>query len=86
MQEEKIPRHLIIIALVLVVGALPPMLDATIVNIAVNDLGKHFSSPFAVTQWIVTGYVLELGIAVPFSGWLLQKFVVNDPNVAQKLP
>jgi len=86
MQEEKIPRHLIIIALVLVVGALPPMLDATIVNIAVNDLGKHFSSPFAVTQWIVTDYVLALGIAVPFSGWLLQKFVVNDPNVAQKLP
>ena len=85
MQEEKIPRHLIIIALVLVVGALPPMLDATIVNIAV-DLGKHFSSPFAVTQWIVTDYVLALGIAVPFSGWLLQKFVVNDPNVAQKLP
>ncbi len=74
MQEEKIPRHIIIIALVLVVGALPPMLDATIVNIAVNYLGKHFSSPFAVTQWIVTGYVLALGIAVPFSGWLLQRF------------
>lgn len=41
MQEEKIPRHLIVIALVLVVGALPPILDATIVNIAVDEIGTR---------------------------------------------
>ncbi len=73
-QEKAIPRHIIVLALILVLGAIPPMLDTTIVNIAVNDLSRQFNVPFVVTQWVVTGYVLALGIAVPFSGWLVQKF------------
>ncbi|GHO46054.1 MDR family MFS transporter [Ktedonospora formicarum] len=74
MSEEKISKDIIIIALVAVLGALPPMLDATIINIAINDLAKTFSATLATTQWVVTGYTLALGIAVPFSGWLIQKF------------
>lgn len=74
MKNEKISARVIVIALVAVLGAIPPMLDATIVNIAVNDLTKSFATTFAVTQWVVTGYTLALGIAVPFSGWLLQKY------------
>jgi EmrB/QacA subfamily drug resistance transporter len=74
MEKEKLPKGIISIAWILVLGALPPMLDTTIVNIAVNNLSKVFSVTFAVTQWVVTGYVLALGIAVPFSGWLMQRF------------
>ncbi len=73
-QEKAIPGHIIVIALIMVLGAIPPMLDTTIVNIAVNNLSRIFSVPFVTTQWVVTGYVLALGIAVPFSGWLVQKF------------
>jgi EmrB/QacA subfamily drug resistance transporter len=73
-QEKAIPGRIIVMALILVVGAIPPMLDTTIVNIAVNDLSRQFAVPFVVTQWVVTGYTLALGIAVPFSGWLVQKF------------
>jgi MFS family permease len=74
MEKEKLPKGLLGIAWILVLGALPPMLDSTIVNIAVNDLAKVFSASFVVTQWVVTGYVLALGMAVPFSGWLMQKY------------
>jgi len=74
MKEEKIPTRVIVIALVCVLGALPPMLDSTIVNIAINNLAKNFATSFAVTQWVVTGYMLAMAIAVPFSGWLIQKF------------
>jgi len=74
MEKEKLPKEIISIAWILVLGALPPMLDSTIVNIAVNNLAKVFSVSFAVTQWVVTGYVLALGIAVPFSGWLMRRF------------
>lgn len=74
LQKETLPKGIIGISLILVLGALPPMLDATIVNIAVNDLTRLFSVTFAVMQWIVTGYTLALGIAVPISGWLMQKF------------
>ena len=74
MEKEILPKGLLGIAWILVLGALPPMLDSTIVNIAVNDLAKVFSASFVVTQWVVTGYVLALGMAVPFSGWLMQKY------------
>lgn len=74
MEKDKLTKGLLSIAWILVLGALPPMLDSTIVNIAVNDLAKVFSASFVVTQWVVTGYVLALGMAVPFSGWLMQKY------------
>ncbi len=74
LKKEKIQKEIIVISLIIVLGALPPMLDATIVNIAVNDLTKLFSTTFAVMQWVVTGYTLALGIGVPFSLWLIQKF------------
>lgn len=72
--EEKLPKGLVNIALLLVLGAIAPMLDSTMVNIALNDLGIEFKASIDVIQWVVTGYVLALGIAVPFSGWLLQRF------------
>lgn len=74
MEKEKLPKGIVGISLILVLGVLPPMLDATIVNIAVNDLTKVFSVTFALMQWAITGYTLALGIAVPFSGWLMQKY------------
>lgn len=74
MEKEKLPKEIISIAWILVFGAIPPMLDTTIVNIAVNDITKMFLTNLAVAQWIVTGYTLALGIAVPFSGWLMKKY------------
>ena len=74
MAKEKLPKGIASIALIMVFGALPPMFDSTIVNVAVNSLAKVFSANLAAVQWVVTGYVLALAIAVPFSGWLLQRF------------
>ena len=72
-KKEKLSRGIIIAALIGVLGALPPMFDSTIVNIAVNDLSNIFSTTFNVMQWIITGYVLALAVAVPFSSWIVQK-------------
>ncbi|WEG11087.1 MDR family MFS transporter [Pullulanibacillus sp. KACC 23026] len=73
-KNEKLPKELINIALVLVLGAIAPMLDTTMVNIAVNKFGTDFHTSLDVIQWVITGYVLATGIAVPFSGWLINRF------------
>ena len=39
-EKETLPKELIKIALVLVLGAIAPMLDSTMVNIALNDFSK----------------------------------------------
>ena len=58
----------------MVLGALPLMLDSTIVNVAINSLAQIFKSDISVMQWTVTTYVLAMAVAVPFSGWLIQRF------------
>lgn len=71
---QKIPRSTIVIALVIVFGAMAPLLDSTMVNIAINNLVTSFHSSVTTVQWTVTCYLLATGIAVPFSSWLLNRF------------
>ncbi|GEK28759.1 MDR family MFS transporter [Furfurilactobacillus siliginis] len=73
-KTNKIPARTLLIAWILVIGALAPMLDSTMVNIALHTLTSNFHSSVATTQWTITGYVLATGIAVPFSGWLVNHF------------
>lgn len=61
------------------IGAIAPMLDSTMVNIAINQLNQTFNSTIAIVQWGITGYILALAIAIPFSGWLMNQF--NSKNV-----
>ncbi|EJE99353.1 MDR family MFS transporter [Liquorilactobacillus mali] len=69
-----IPKSVTVIAWILVLGAMAPLLDSTMVNIAINTLVKDLNSSVEIVQWTITGYVLATGIAVPFSSWLLNKF------------
>ncbi|MNC09452.1 putative transport protein HsrA [compost metagenome] len=84
-KEDKIPKSLLTIALVLVLGAIAPMLDGTMVNIALNDFSMAFHASLDNIQWIVTGYVLATGIAVPFSGWLIQRFDGKKVYIAAQI-
>ncbi|MCL2833978.1 MAG: multidrug efflux MFS transporter [Treponema sp.] len=72
--DDKLPKGVMATALIMVLGALPPMLDTTIVNVAIKGLAGAFNVDLSVIQWAVTGYVLAMGIAVPFSGWLIRKY------------
>ena len=71
---DRLPSGTTSAALIMVLGALPTMLDSTIVNVAINGLSQNFGTDLAVMQWAVTGYVLALAVAVPFSGWLIQRY------------
>jgi EmrB/QacA subfamily drug resistance transporter len=71
---EPIPKSIMNIAWILVLGAVMPMLDSTMVNIAIKHLSKDFSVGLDLIQWIITGYVLSMAISVPLVGWLVQRF------------
>ncbi|WP_353989490.1 DHA2 family efflux MFS transporter permease subunit [Pediococcus argentinicus] len=62
------------VALILAFGLLAPMLDTTMTNIAINDISRDLGSSLNSVQWILTAYVLATSVAVPFSGWLSQRF------------
>ncbi len=61
------------IGLVLVLGAIVPMLDTTMTNVGINTIMKDLSSTVNTMQWVATAYVLALGLAVPLAGWLLDQ-------------
>lgn len=73
-KSAALPRHVLNQAWIIVLGAIAPMLDSTMVNIAVNHLSKSFHAGLSTVQWVVTGYMLAMVVAVPFTGWLLNKF------------
>ena len=77
--NEKLPKGVMATAMLMILGALPPILDSTIVNVALNSLKDVFKTDLSVVQWAVTGYVLAMGIAVPFSGWLIRK--IDGKNI-----
>jgi EmrB/QacA subfamily drug resistance transporter len=73
-KEDKVPKHIVNIAWILVLGALLPLLDSTMVNIAIKNIGVAFAAGLNSTQWTITGYVLAMAFTVPFAGWAIQRF------------
>jgi EmrB/QacA subfamily drug resistance transporter len=66
--------ELLRLALVLLTGAVAVVLDTTIVSVALQTLARNLDVSVSTIQWVTTGYLLALGMAVPVSGWLLERF------------
>lgn len=62
------------VAVVLVIGVIAPLLDSTIVNVALGTLSRDLGVTLATIQWITTAYLLAMAVAVPFSGWASERF------------
>lgn len=70
----KIEAHVWRIATVVVLGTIMSVLDTTIVNVALDTLGKDLHSSVDQIQWVVTGYLLALAAVIPVSGWASRRF------------
>ena len=73
-KQDKIDPAVLKSALILIVGALAVVFDTTIVSVALHTLAARLHTSLSVIQWVTTGYLLALGIAVPLSTWGLQRF------------
>jgi EmrB/QacA subfamily drug resistance transporter len=71
---EKLDPAVVKTTLILIVGGLAVVFDTTIVSVALHTLSVKLHTPVTTIQWVTTGYLLALGIAVPLSTWGLQRF------------
>ena len=71
---DRLDRALMLVASVVVLGAIMSILDVTVVNVAINTLGKEFDSPLTTIQWVATGYTLALATVIPLTGWAADRF------------
>ena len=60
-KDNKVPSALMAMAWVLVLGGLAPMLDGTMVNIAIPHLVSTFHTSLSHVQWIASAYLLTHG-------------------------
>ena len=63
-----------VISGVVIVGMIMSILDTTIVNVALDTLSRDLHSPISQVQWVVTGYLIALGAAIPMTGWAARRF------------
>lgn len=73
-KKEKLDPIVLRAAIILVVGALAPLLDSTMVNVALHTIAADMKAAISTVQWITTGYVLAMGLTVPISGWATKRF------------
>src|SRR6201991_197713 len=66
------------IAAVVVLGTIMSVLDTTIVNVALDTLGRDLNASVDQIQWVVTGYLLALAAVIPVSGWASRRFSSRD--------
>ncbi|MPZ52793.1 MAG: DHA2 family efflux MFS transporter permease subunit [Acidimicrobiia bacterium] len=58
---------------VVLIGTFMVILDTTIVNVALPQIGVALDSESGI-EWVVTAYLLAVGIAQPPTGWLADRY------------
>ena len=72
--DNRIDKYVWRISAVVIVGSIMSILDTTIVNVALDTLGRELHSTIANIQWVATGYMLSLAAVIPVTGWAARRF------------
>lgn len=67
-------EHWVVPLAVLIAGMFMSVLDTSIVNVAISTIQTELGGSTADVQWISTAYSLVLGVVVPASAWLGNRF------------
>ncbi len=60
--------------LALIVGGIAAILDSTIVTLALRTLVVRLHSTDGRIQWVTTGYLLAMAVAIPVTGWAESRY------------
>ncbi|MGI5321212.1 DHA2 family efflux MFS transporter permease subunit [Actinomadura nitritigenes] len=55
--------------LALLVGGIAAILDSTMVTLAIHTLAVKLHSTAGTIQWVTTGFLLAMAVAIPVTGW-----------------
>ncbi len=72
--NAKLDPALVKLIVILLTGAIPTLLDTSIVNVAIDTIGRDLHTTESSIQWLITGYLLAFGMVIPVSGWTLARF------------
>ncbi|HET9028845.1 MAG TPA: DHA2 family efflux MFS transporter permease subunit [Candidatus Aquilonibacter sp.] len=59
-----------LITITVMLGMIMAIIDATIVNVALNTIGGNLGASVDEVSWVATGYILSNVCIMPLNGWL----------------
>jgi EmrB/QacA subfamily drug resistance transporter len=72
--DGKLDRRVMVVAGVVVLGAIMSILDITVVAVAQRTFQDIFGKTQAQVAWTATGYTLALATVIPLTGWAADRF------------
>jgi len=72
--SDKLDRNVLVIAGVVVLGAIMSILDITVVSVALPTWEEEFGATTADVAWTMTAYTLALAMVIPLTGWAADRF------------
>jgi EmrB/QacA subfamily drug resistance transporter len=71
---NKLDKRVMLVAGVVVLGAVMSILDITVVAVAQRTFQDIFGKTQAQVAWTATGYTLALAMVIPLTGWAADRF------------
>ncbi|MDZ5661464.1 DHA2 family efflux MFS transporter permease subunit [Nocardioides sp. S-58] len=72
--SDKLDKSVLMVAGVVVLGAIMSILDITVVSVALETFQREFDATAAEVAWTMTGYTLALASVIPLTGWAADRF------------
>ncbi len=72
--DEALDRKTLLVVGVVILGTAMSILDATMINVALDTLARELRSPLPTVQWVISGYTFALASVIPLSGWAADRF------------
>ena len=66
--------QLAIISIALALGTFMQVLDTTIANVSLPTIAGNLGASTDQGTWIITSFAVSNGVAVPLTGWLMQRY------------
>jgi EmrB/QacA subfamily drug resistance transporter len=67
-------RSILAPLIAIILGTFMVILDNTVVNVALPQLGRVFNTDLSLLQWVITAYFLAQAAVIPLAGWLSDRF------------
>src|ERR1700742_625686 len=77
--------QLAITAIALALGTFMQVLDTTIANVSLPTIAGNLGASNDQSTWVITSFAVANGVAVPLTGWLMQRYGVVRTFVASVL-
>ncbi len=72
--SDKLDKGVLMVAGVVVLGAIMSILDITVVSVALQTFQEEFDATAAQVAWTMTAYTLALASVIPLTGWAADRF------------